>query len=233
MNTFAQYAGFRKQAEEKRAVLQTNQHSSQMQAEGGCTMMTKPLDQIKAPERANPCNGEGYYISPTETAALKNVYREARRVPEDQNQRYFPSANVCPPNRRVNAATTMQLEQGKAYKRETVRSNEQKCICAEKGFMMEYYPPTAEKPGMYRLHSERANSWCEFQEERLRDLVGMLQTVCGMERTSAPSEDVKEWMFRVEAEKEAGEELRKTLKEKEREIKELKAMAFDMCYRKK
>lgn len=117
--------------------------------------------------------------------------------------------------------------------RAAFQQNQPKCMCAENGFMMEYYPPTDEKPGMYRLHSERANSWCEFQEERLRDLVGMLETVCGMERTSAPSEDVKEWMFRVEAEKEAGEELRKALEEKEREIKELKAMAFDMCYRKK
>ena len=67
-------------------------------------MIPKPLDQIKAPDRANLCNGEGY-ISPTETVALRNVYREAYRAPEWPQTRYM-SAKPLPP--RVNAATTVQ-----------------------------------------------------------------------------------------------------------------------------
>lgn len=73
-------------------------------------MIPKPVDQIRTPDRADYCNGEGY-VSPTETAALRNVYREAYRAPASQTQRYFPPTSAKPQLPRVNAATTVQLEQ--------------------------------------------------------------------------------------------------------------------------
>lgn len=45
-------------------------------------MMRKPLEAIHAPNREDLCNGSGYF-SPTETAALNNVYREAYRAKEE------------------------------------------------------------------------------------------------------------------------------------------------------
>lgn len=70
-------------------------------------MIPKPVNQIRTPDRADYCNGEGY-VSPTETAALRNVYREAYRAPATPQTRYV-SIKTQPP--RVNAATTVQLEQ--------------------------------------------------------------------------------------------------------------------------
>lgn len=75
----------------------------------------KPLDQIKGPDRADHCNGEGYQ-SPTETAALRNVFREEYRAPERPRRDTSPQsptryASVHPPAPRVNAASTVQLEQ--------------------------------------------------------------------------------------------------------------------------
>lgn len=73
-------------------------------------MIQKPVDKIRTPDRADYCNGEGY-VSQTETAALRNVYREAYRAPTSQTQRYFPRTSAQPQPPRVNAATTVQLEQ--------------------------------------------------------------------------------------------------------------------------
>lgn len=73
--------------------------------------MHKPLEAIHAPNRENLCNGSGYF-SPTETAALNNVYREAYRAKEET--RYV---SVKPPPPRVNQATTVQLEQELARRR--------------------------------------------------------------------------------------------------------------------
>ena len=74
-------------------------------------MMRKPLEAIHAPNREDLCNGSGYF-SPTETAALNNVYREAYRAKEET--RYV---SVKPPQPRVNQATTVQLEQELARRR--------------------------------------------------------------------------------------------------------------------
>ena len=74
-------------------------------------MIPKPVEQIKAPDRANLCNGEGY-ISHTETAALNNVFREAYRAPapvRNQTVTYHGVAKKLPP--RVDIASTVQLEQ--------------------------------------------------------------------------------------------------------------------------
>lgn len=74
-------------------------------------MTRKPLEAIHAPNREDLCNGSGYF-SPTETAALNNVYREAYRAKEET--RYV---SVKPPPPRVNQATTVQLEQELARRR--------------------------------------------------------------------------------------------------------------------
>ena len=84
-------------------------------------MIPKPLDAIKAPDRANLCNGEGY-ISPTETQALNNVFREAYRAPA-QTITYRGTTKQLPP--RVNVASTVQLEQELARRKAEERKQKE------------------------------------------------------------------------------------------------------------
>lgn len=92
-------------------------------------MIPKPVEQIKAPDRANLCNGEGY-ISPTETAALNNVFREAYRAPAPAprdrmptSPTHYASAKPLPP--RVNTASTVQLEQELARRKAEERKKKE------------------------------------------------------------------------------------------------------------
>lgn len=87
-------------------------------------MMPKPLDQIKTPDRANYCNGEGY-ASPTETTALNNVYREAYRAPARPNPRYVPTVSVRHAPPLVSTATTVQLEQELARRKAEERKKKE------------------------------------------------------------------------------------------------------------
>ncbi len=84
-------------------------------------MIPKPVDQIRTPDRDDYCNGEGY-VSPTETAALRNVYRETYRAPAMPQTRYI---SVKPPSPRVNAATTIQLEQELARRKAEERKRKE------------------------------------------------------------------------------------------------------------
>ena len=66
-------------------------------------MMHKPLEAIHAPNRENLCNGSGYF-SPTETAALNNVY-SCLLYTSDADGKSYPKSEqvarcgnaVCPP----------------------------------------------------------------------------------------------------------------------------------------
>ena len=88
-------------------------------------MQPKPLDSIKAPDRANLCNGEGY-ISPTETYALNNVFREAYRAPAPATPKtlvYHETRKQ--PSPRVSQATTVQLEQELARRKAEERKQKE------------------------------------------------------------------------------------------------------------
>lgn len=92
------------------------------------------------------------------------------------------------------------------------------CMCAEAGFVLEYYAPTPEHTAMYRIMNGNAVSWMHFKEEKLEPLARMLAKAAGMyiaaeHPTAEGDKTAKELLFEAEGLREENAELGRMLAE--------------------
>lgn len=130
------------------------------------------------------------------------------------------------------AIKMLEAEEAKEAQKQEQRESEAQLVdrktIERNGFALVYWPEKGACPAHYRLHSERANSWCSFAEERLGDLARLLMDAAGLTggETSEPiaqlweevdklSEENKDLMFALEGERENARDLQRQMMEAE------------------
>lgn len=129
------------------------------------------------------------------------------------------------------AIKMLEAEEAKAAQKQERESEAQlvdRKTIERDGFALVYWPEKGGNPAHYRLHSERANSWCSFAEDRLGDLARLLMDAAGLtggetsetiaqlcEEVDKLAEENKDLMFALEGERENARDLQRQMMEAE------------------